>query len=52
LPAELQPGFSFAGAVTKIARQPEAAAALLRFLASPDAAATITSKGLAPVSAR
>ena len=52
LPAELQPGFSFAGAVTKIARQPEAAAALLRFLASPDAAATITSKGLASVSAR
>src|SRR5262249_25007087 len=35
LPAELQPGFSFAGGVTKQARQPEAAAALLRFLASP-----------------
>jgi molybdate transport system substrate-binding protein len=52
LPAELQPGFSFAGAITKTARQPEAAAALLRFLASPEAAATITSKGLAPVSGR
>src|SRR6185369_15168443 len=41
LPDELQPGFSFAGAITKTARQPEAAAALLRFLASPEAAATI-----------
>jgi molybdate transport system substrate-binding protein len=52
LPAELQPGFSFAGAVTKNARQPEAAAALLRYLASPEAGATITRKGLAPVSGR
>src|SRR2546423_12323521 len=34
LPAELQPGFSFAGAVTTKAREPEAAAALLRFLSS------------------
>src|SRR4030095_229370 len=35
IPAELQPGHSFAGAVTATARQPEAASALLRFLASP-----------------
>ena len=48
LPAELQPGFSFAGAVTSSARQPEAAQALLRFLASPEAAATIVKNGLAP----
>jgi molybdate transport system substrate-binding protein len=33
LPAELQPGFAFAGAVTAGAREPEAAVALLRFLA-------------------
>ena len=33
IPAELQPGFSFAGAITSAARQPEAARALLRFLA-------------------
>src|SRR5437867_12057170 len=41
IPAELQPGFSLAGALTTTARQPEAASALLRFLSSPEAAATI-----------
>jgi molybdate transport system substrate-binding protein len=49
LPAELQPGFSFAGAITTAARQPDAALALLRFLASPVAASTITRTGLAPI---
>jgi molybdate transport system substrate-binding protein len=34
LPAELQPGFSFAAALTSTARQPDAGAALIRFLAS------------------
>ena len=48
LPAELQPGFSFAGALTNSTRQPEAATALLRFLASPDAAPVIWKAGLAP----
>jgi molybdate transport system substrate-binding protein len=48
LPAELQPGFSFVGAITAAARQPDAALALLRFLASPDAAATILKNGLTP----
>jgi molybdate transport system substrate-binding protein len=48
LPAELQPGFSFAGAVTTSSKEPEAALALLRFLSSPEAAATITKAGLAP----
>jgi molybdate transport system substrate-binding protein len=48
LPAELQPGFSFAGAITTAARQPDAAVALLRFLASPDAASTILKNGLTP----
>ena len=50
LPPELQPGFSFAGAVTVIAREPDAAAALLRYLSSPQAAPVITRAGLAPTS--
>ena len=48
LPAQLQSGFSFAGAIATNARQPEAAAALLRFLASPDAAPVLLKAGLAP----
>ena len=48
LPDELQPGFTFAGVITSAARQPEAALALLRFLASPEAAETIVKAGLAP----
>ena len=52
IPAELQPGFSFAGALTNAAREPEAASALLRFLASPDAAPVITKAGLTPISAQ
>jgi molybdate transport system substrate-binding protein len=35
IPVELQPGFSFAGALTNTVQQPEAAGALIRFLASP-----------------
>jgi molybdate transport system substrate-binding protein len=50
LPAELQPGFSFAGALTRDAKQPEAATALLRFLSSPEAAPVIRKAGLAPAS--
>ncbi len=52
IPAELQPGFSFAGAITSGAKQPDAALALIRFLASPESAATITKAGLAPPPAR
>ncbi len=52
LPAELQPGFSFAGAITTGARRPDAALALLRFLASPEAAATILKAGLTPPAGR
>ncbi len=48
IPAELQPGFSFAGAITSAARQPDAALALLRFLAAPEAASTILEHGLTP----
>jgi molybdate transport system substrate-binding protein len=48
LPAELQPGFLFSGAITTMARQPDAALALLRFLASRDAASIILKNGLTP----
>jgi molybdate transport system substrate-binding protein len=52
IPAELQPGFSFAGALTSKVQQPEAASALIRFLASPDAAPAISKAGLSPLPAR
>ncbi|MSO83011.1 MAG: ABC transporter substrate-binding protein [Acidobacteria bacterium] len=52
IPAELQPGMSFAGAITSTARQPDAALALLRFLASPEAASAIVKNGLAPPAGR
>jgi molybdate transport system substrate-binding protein len=52
IPAELQPGFSFAGVITTTARQPDAALALLRFLASPEAASTILKAGLTPPAGR
>jgi molybdate transport system substrate-binding protein len=52
IPAELQPGFSFAGAITSTARQPEAARALMQFLASPEAAPAISKAGLTPIPGR
>jgi molybdate transport system substrate-binding protein len=52
IPAELQPGFSFAGAIVSAAQQPEAAGALIRFLASPEAAPTISKVGLTPPGVR
>lgn len=52
LPAELQPGFTFAAALTSKAEQPEAASALIRFLTSRDAAAVIVKAGLTPFSAK
>jgi molybdate transport system substrate-binding protein len=52
IPAELQPGFSFAGAITSAAREPDAARALLRFLASPQADSTILESGLTPIARR
>lgn len=48
IPAEVQPGFTFAGAITTSAKEPAAAQALIRFLASPAAAAAITKAGLTP----
>jgi molybdate transport system substrate-binding protein len=47
IPAEVQPMFSFAGALTATVRQSEAATALIRFLASPEAAPVIVKAGLA-----
>ena len=52
LPAELQPGFSFAGAIATAARHPDAALALLRFLSSPEAASMISAAGLTPPTGR
>ena len=52
IPAELQPGFSFAGVLTVAVRQPEAASALIRFLASPEVAPVILNAGLMPLSER
>jgi molybdate transport system substrate-binding protein len=52
LPAEVQPGFSFAGALTRNVQQPEAAAALIRFLSSAEAAPVILKTGLTPPPAR
>jgi molybdate transport system substrate-binding protein len=49
IPAELQPGASFAGAITSGAKQPDAALALLRFLSSPQADSIKVKNGLAPV---
>ncbi len=48
LPAEVQPMFSFAGAITSTAREAEAAHSLLKYLSSSDAASTITRAGLMP----
>ena len=50
--AELQPGFSFAGALTNTAQQLEAARALIRFLASPEAVSMILKAELTPLSVR
>ena len=47
-PAAIQLTTSFGGAVATAAAQPEAAAALLKFLKGPDAAAVINAKGLDP----
>jgi molybdate transport system substrate-binding protein len=52
IPAEVQPAIFFAGALTRTARQPEAASALIRFLASPEAAPVISKAGLVPLSGR
>jgi len=52
IPAEVQPTVFFLGAVTCAATHPEAAAALIRFLSSPEAAPVILKAGLTPISER
>jgi len=52
IPVELQPDLSFAGAITSAARQPDAALALLRFLATPEAVSAIAKAGLTPPAGR
>ena len=52
IPTELQPGFSFVGALTSTVQQIEAATALIRFLASPEAAPAIAKAGLLPPAPR
>jgi molybdate transport system substrate-binding protein len=52
IPAEVQPAIFFAGALTRTVRQPEASSALIRFLASPEAAPVISKAGLVPLSGR
>jgi molybdate transport system substrate-binding protein len=47
-PEALQPGFTFAGALTANVAQADAARSLLAFLSSPEAAPVITRAGLAP----
>jgi len=50
IPAELQQDTFFSAALGNAVRQPEAAGALLRFLASSEAAPAISKAGLAPLS--
>ena len=49
LPADVQPTIFFAGALTSSVREPAAASALIRFLASPEAAPVISKAGLKPL---
>ena len=52
LPAEVQQVTVFSAGVPTNARQPEAAAELIRFLASKEAAETVASTGLDPITRR
>ena len=49
IPTELQPRVGYSGVVAVTAKEMDAALALIRFIASPAAAATIANAGLAPV---
>jgi molybdate transport system substrate-binding protein len=52
LPAEVQPTIFFAGMLTRNVQQPEAATALIRFLASAEAAPVLLKVGLMPLPGR
>ena len=49
IPLELHPGGTFAGAITTVAKEPDAGAALLRFLSAPEAAPAIQKAGFTPL---
>jgi len=50
IPPSLQPETFYSGALTRAAAQSDAGQALIRFLASPEAASAISKAGLAPIS--
>ena len=52
LPADAQKVTVFAAGIATGARQPDAGAELIRFLASPSAAPAITRSGLQPITAK
>jgi molybdate transport system substrate-binding protein len=52
IPAQLQQDTFYSAALASAVKQPEAAGALIRFLASPEAAPAISNAGLAPLSGR
>jgi molybdate transport system substrate-binding protein len=52
IPAQLQQETFYSAALTNAVKQPVAATALIRFLASPEAAPAISKAGLAPLSGR
>ena len=49
LPAELQSWFVNTAGVSATAKQPDAAKALIKYLATPEAAAVIKAKGMEPL---
>ena len=49
LPAELQSWFVNTAGVSAAAKQPDAAKALIKYLATPEAAAVIKAKGMEPL---
>jgi len=52
IPSEIQPMTFFAGALTSATKEPEMGTALIRFLASSEAAPVISKAGLTPLSGR
>jgi molybdate transport system substrate-binding protein len=52
IPAEVQLVTIYAAVLTKTAREPEAAGALIRFLASPEAVPVLVEAGLTPIPSR
>jgi molybdate transport system substrate-binding protein len=52
IPSEVQPMTFFAGALTSATKEPEMGTALIRFLASSEAAPVISKAGLTPLSGR